>query len=184
MLTIWHNGSESAFVAGHEVIIGPDVRADVRVADPRISRAHVVLRFEQGTWVAVDNGSVNVTFVNGYRLPVIDVHSQSINIGNAGGPQLPFEIGVRRRKGGPPPASGRPRTTQQTMSWSTAWSPVPPTLLPQDQFWGAHPTFLAARHGHAGWADGVLRGLRPVEDPAAPLGADDRRHAPAQARDV
>ena len=74
MLTIWHNGSESAFVAGHEVIIGPTPAPDVRVAYLRISRAHVVLRFEQGTWVAVDNGSVNVTFVNGYRLPVIDVH--------------------------------------------------------------------------------------------------------------
>ena len=33
----------------------------------------------------------------------------------------------------------------------------------------AHPTFLAARHGHAGRADRVLRLLCPLEDPAPPL---------------
>ena len=50
-------------------------------------RAHLILRFDQGKWVAIDNGSVNGTFVNGYRRPVIDIHDgQSINIGNAGGP--------------------------------------------------------------------------------------------------
>ena len=106
-LTIWHNGSESTFVPGHDVIVGRDLRADVRIADPRISRAHLILRFEQGKWVAIDNGSVNGTFVNGYRRPVIDVHDgQSINIGNAGGPQLTFEIGARRGKGAPAPAAG------------------------------------------------------------------------------
>ena len=129
ILTIWHNGSESTFVPGHDVIIGRDLRADVRIADPRISRAHLILRFEQGKWVAIDNGSVNGTFVNGYRRPVVDIQDgQSINIGNAGGPQLTFEIGARRGRGGPPPASGPPPGAQQTMSWSTPARPVAPPV--------------------------------------------------------
>jgi ABC-type multidrug transport system ATPase subunit len=131
ILTIWHNGSESTFVPGHDVIIGRDLRADVRIADPRISRAHLILRFEQGKWVAIDNGSVNGTFVNGYRRPVIDVHDgQSINIGNAGGPQLTFEIGARRGKGAPPPAGGPPPPPQQTMSWSTPSRAAAPPVQP------------------------------------------------------
>jgi ABC-type multidrug transport system ATPase subunit len=118
-------------VPGHDVIIGRDLRADVRIADPRISRAHLILRFEQGKWVAIDNGSVNGTFVNGYRRPVIDIHDgQSINIGNVAGPQLTFEIGARRGRGGPPPASGPAPTAQQTMSWSTPSRPVAPPAQP------------------------------------------------------
>ncbi len=132
VLTIWHNGSESTFVPGHDVIVGRDLRADVRIADPRISRAHLILRFEQGKWVAIDNGSVNGTFVNGYRRPVTDVHDgQSINIGNAAGPQLTFGIGPGRSKGRPPPASGPPRTGQQTMPWSTPARPAAQPPVPQ-----------------------------------------------------
>jgi ABC transport system ATP-binding/permease protein len=129
VLTIWHNGSESTFVPGHDVIVGRDLRADVRIADPRISRAHLILRFEQGKWIAIDNGSVNGTFVNGYRRPVVDIHDgQSLNIGNAAGPQLTFEIGQRRGKGAPsgPP----PPTAHQTMTWSTPPRPMPPVQPP------------------------------------------------------
>ncbi len=131
VLTIWHNGSESTFLPGHDVVIGRDLRADVRIADPRISRAHLILRFEHGKWVAIDNGSVNGTFVNGYRRPVIDIHDgQSINVGNAGGPRLTFEIGARGGKGAPSAPSATPPGPQQTMSWSTPASPTPPGPSP------------------------------------------------------
>ena len=104
MLTIWHDGSQHTFTAGHDVVIGRDADADIRIVDPRISRAHLILRFEQDKWLAIDNGSVNGTFVNGYRRPVIDIHDgQSINIGNAGGPQLSFEVGQQRGRSGRPP---------------------------------------------------------------------------------
>ena len=163
MLTIWHNGSESTFVPGHDVIVGRDLRADVRIADPRISRAHLILRFEQGKWVAIDNGSVNGTFVNGYRRPVIDIHDgQSINIGNAGGPQLTFEIGPRRSKGGPPPASGPPRTAQQTMTWSTPARPAPPVRQPP----AASPRRRPAPPGPAGPRRRHRRSIRPPCRPA------------------
>jgi ABC-type multidrug transport system ATPase subunit/predicted component of type VI protein secretion system len=131
VLTIWHNGSESTFLPGHDVVIGRDLRADVRIADPRISRAHLILRFEHGNWVAIDNGSVNGTFVNGYRRPVVDIRDgQSINIGNAGGPQLTFEIGAGRRRGSRPAPAAPPRA-QQTVTWSTPPRPTTPAPAPR-----------------------------------------------------
>jgi pSer/pThr/pTyr-binding forkhead associated (FHA) protein len=113
LLTIWHDGSERTFAPGQDVVIGRDLHADIRIADPRISRAHLILRFEQGKWLAIDNGSVNGTFVNGYRRPVVDIYDgQSINVGNAGGPRLTFEVGPTRGNGGQPPGrtgrGGRP----------------------------------------------------------------------------
>ena len=122
MLTIWHDGSQHTFTAGHDVVIGRDEDAHIRIVDPRISREHLVLRFEQGKWLAIDNGSVNGTFVNGYRRPVIDIHDgQSINIGNAGGPRLSFEVGQHRG-----PLAGSPRDTEpSTISWSTPPPPGP-----------------------------------------------------------
>ena len=41
--------------------------------------------------------SLNGTYVNGYRMPVIDIHDgQSINVGNPQGPRLTFEIGSQQ----------------------------------------------------------------------------------------
>jgi ABC transport system ATP-binding/permease protein len=139
MLTIWHDGSQHTFAAGQDVVIGRDVDADIRIADPRISRAHLILRFEQGKWLAIDNGSVNGTFVNGYRRPVIDIHDgQSINIGNAGGPQLSFEVGQHGGRAGRPPGAGSPRDTEQsTISWSTPPPPGQPRPQPPGSAGGA-----------------------------------------------
>ena len=55
-LTVRYDGSQRSFAAGHDVVVGRDLRADVRIAHPLISRAHVVLRFDQGRWLAIDNG--------------------------------------------------------------------------------------------------------------------------------
>ena len=132
VLTIRHNGSQQSFAPGHEVVVGRDLHADLRLADPRISREHLILRFDQGRWMAIDNGSLNGTYVNGYRMPVIDIHDgQSINVGNPQGPRLTFEIG---------PHQGRTiRPTQMrsmqdagppTLAWSMNPERVEPTQPP------------------------------------------------------
>jgi ABC transport system ATP-binding/permease protein len=137
-LTVRHDGSERTFAAGHDVVVGRDLRADMRVTHPLISRAHLLLRFDQGRWLAIDNGSLNGTFANGRRVPVVDIHDgQSINIGNPDGPLLTFEVGRHRGMAGRPPQTesmGIPVAAQPS---GTAWpvsqvsgQPGPPVVAP------------------------------------------------------
>jgi ABC transport system ATP-binding/permease protein len=103
-LTVRYDGSERTFAAGHDVVVGRDLRADMRITHPLISRAHLLLRFDQGRWLAIDNGSLNGTFANGRRVPVVDIHDgQSVNIGNPDGPLLTFEVGRHQGMAGRPP---------------------------------------------------------------------------------
>ena len=106
VLTVRYDGSQRTFAAGHDVVVGRDLRADMRITHPLISRAHLLLRFDQGRWLAIDNGSLNGTYVNGRRVPVVDIHDgQSINIGNPDGPQLAFEVGHHAGTGRPAAAN-------------------------------------------------------------------------------
>ena len=85
-LTVRTDGSQRTFAPGHDVVIGRDLRADVRVAHPLVSRAHVVLRFDNGRWTAIDNGSLNGMFVDRRRVPSVDIRDgQTINISNRTG---------------------------------------------------------------------------------------------------
>ncbi len=104
MLTVRYEGSERTFAAGNDVVIGRDLRADVRVAHPLISRTHLIVRFDQGRWVAIDNGSLNGLYVNNRRVPVVEIHDgQRINIGNPDGPAVTFEVGRHQGSAGRPP---------------------------------------------------------------------------------
>ena len=133
-LTVRYDGSARTFAAGNDVVIGRDLRADVRVAHPLISRAHVVLRFDQGRWVAIDNGSLNGMFVNGRRVPGVDIQDgQQINIGNPDGPSLTFEVGRHQGSAGKPPQTAAvplasvPLASKPNPSWP---SPPPPPRPP------------------------------------------------------
>jgi ABC transport system ATP-binding/permease protein len=123
-LTVRYDGSARTFAAGNDVVVGRDLRADVRIAHPLISRAHLVLRFDQGRWMAIDNGSLNGMFVNGRRVPTIDIRDgQNVNIGNPDGPELSFEVGRQEGAGRPPTSSISIRATERP---SGAWSAQPP----------------------------------------------------------
>lgn len=134
-LTVRYDGSARTFAAGNDVVIGRDLRADVRVAHPLISRAHLVLRFDQGRWIAIDNGSLNGMFVNGRRVPTLDIQDgQQVHIGNPDGPALTFEVG-RQQAGGRPPTSAIPIANRPSGSWPaqqphTLPPPPPPTSRP------------------------------------------------------
>jgi ABC transport system ATP-binding/permease protein len=134
-LTVRHDGSERTFAAGHDVVVGRDLRADMRITHPLISRAHLLLRFDQGRWLAIDNGSLNGTFVNGRRVPVVDIHDgQTINIGNPDGPQLTFDVGRHHGMAGRPPQTesmGIPVAAQPAgAAWQASGQPGPPVAAP------------------------------------------------------
>ncbi len=126
-LTVRCDGSERTFAAGNDVVVGRDLRADMRITHPLISRAHLLLRFDQGRWLAIDNGSLNGTFVNGRRIPVVELRDgQSVNIGNPDGPMLTFEIGRHSGMAGRPPETSSMRVQQPSM----AGQPSPPPAAP------------------------------------------------------
>lgn len=138
-LTVRYEGSTRTFAAGSDVVIGRDLRADLRIAHPLISRAHVVLRFDQGRWVAIDNGSLNGMFVNGRRVPAVDIQDgQQINIGNPDGPGLTFEVGRHQGAVGmTPQTTSVPQVARPSASWPTA---APPTARPPVHPPGGYPS--------------------------------------------
>lgn len=79
------------------MVVGRDVRADLRITSPLISRDHLLLRFHRGRWVAIDKDSLNGTFVSGRRVQAVDVQDgECINLGAADGPALRLEVGRHR----------------------------------------------------------------------------------------
>jgi ABC-type multidrug transport system ATPase subunit len=119
-LTVRYDGSTRTFAPGNDVVIGRDLRADVRIAHPLISRAHLVLRFDQGRWVAIDNGSLNGMYVNGRRVPSVDIQDgQVINIGNPDGPQVSFGVGHHVGNVGRTPTVAVPIAARPSGSWPT-----------------------------------------------------------------
>ncbi|KUI32717.1 FHA domain-containing protein [Mycobacterium sp. GA-2829] len=138
-LTVRYEGSTRSFAPGNDVVIGRDLRADVRIAHPLISRAHLVLRFDQGRWVAIDNGSLNGMFANGRRVPAVDIRDgQTLNIGNPDGPQLIFEVGRHQGSAGrPPQTTAVPVARAATGGWTPS---APPASRPQPRYpTGAQP---------------------------------------------
>ncbi|QUR69736.1 FHA domain-containing protein [Mycobacterium spongiae] len=126
-LTVRYQGSERTFAAGHDVAVGRDLRADVRVAHPLISRVHLLLRFDQGRWVAIDNGSLNGLFVNNYRVPLVEIHDgQLVNIGNPDGPALTFEVGRHQGSAGRPPPTASIQLPHMPTGSGPAEGPRPP----------------------------------------------------------
>src|SRR6202162_6389415 len=121
-LPVRTNGSKRTLAPGHDVVIGRDLRADVRIADKLVSRAHVLLRFEGGRWTAIDNGSLNGMFVDQRRVPTIDIRDgMSINISNPNGPPVTFEVGrVEGAVGRPPPTTVDPLPARANGPTATA----------------------------------------------------------------
>ncbi|MGB7503807.1 MAG: FHA domain-containing protein, partial [Mycobacterium sp.] len=134
-LTVRYDGSPRTFSAGNDVVVGRDLRADVRIAHPLISRAHLVLRFDQGRWIAIDNGSLNGMYLNGRRVPAADItDGQQIHVGNPDGPLLTFEVGRHQGSAGsPPPTAAVPVAGRSSAAWPTQPPPAgrPPVQRPR-----------------------------------------------------
>ncbi len=153
------------------MVIGRDLRADVRVAHPLISRTHLIVRFDQGRWIAIDNGSLNGLYVNNRRVPAVDIQDGlRVNIGNPDGPGLVFEVGRHQGSAGRPPLTtsiplfttppgegGGPQPHSQPQP--VAHRPAQPPQPPADTFrQAAHPP------------SGSLPGHPPEAQPRHPTG--------------
>ncbi|OBH29253.1 ABC transporter ATP-binding protein [Mycobacterium sp. E342] len=131
-----YEGSERTFAAGNDVAIGRDLRADVRVAHPLISRTHLIVRFDQGRWIAIDNGSLNGLFVNHHRVPMVDIQDGTrVNIGNPDGPALTFEVGRHQGAAGRPPLT----TSIPIVNPAGAASPRVTQSQPSGAHWPGQP---------------------------------------------
>jgi ABC-type multidrug transport system ATPase subunit len=95
-ITVRSGGWQRTFAPGDDVVIGRDVRADVRIPHERISRSHVILRYvDDEGWVVVDDGSSNGTFLDGRRVQTVEVRDQlTVNLGGPDGYRLSFELGA------------------------------------------------------------------------------------------
>ena len=145
VLTVRYNGPPRTFAPGHDVVVGRDLRADVRLAHPLVSRAHLVLRFDRGRWLAVDNGSLNGMYVHGRRVQEVDIaDGTTVTIGNPDGPPLTFEV-APGSAGRPPQSSARIETPTVMLDQPTerhpGWGPPssPPTQPPS--YTGAGPAY-------------------------------------------
>jgi len=71
-LLVLTGDAELSLSAGSAYLIGRDPRADIVIADVRVSWQHAVLRVEDGHWVLADNGSTNGSYVAGRRADRIE----------------------------------------------------------------------------------------------------------------
>ncbi|BBZ17867.1 hypothetical protein MGAD_22020 [Mycolicibacterium gadium] len=102
-ITIRSGGWQRTFAAGHDVVVGRDIHADVRIPHPAIARSHVILRYLDGRWVAFDDNSFNGMFVADQRVQSVEIDDQrTIHLGGPDGPPLTFELGTA------PPADQSP----------------------------------------------------------------------------
>jgi len=145
-LTVRFNGPPRSFAAGHDVVIGRDLRADIRIAHPLVSRAHIVLRFDHtasgGRWVAVDNGSLNGMYVHGRRVPEVDItDGTTVNLGSPEGPPVSFDVGRHQGSAGRPPQSSTQIPTVMIPSRQRPSNmPYPPPSRPQPTYPPGYPT--------------------------------------------
>ncbi|WP_197417593.1 FHA domain-containing protein [Mycobacterium sp. GA-2829] len=73
------------------VTIGRELPADIRIADPRLSRMHARLEVQAGQWVLSDAGSTNGVFVGARRVQSAPITSGMIvHLGHAEGIPVTF----------------------------------------------------------------------------------------------
>ncbi len=165
VLTVRYNGAPRTFAAGNDVVVGRDLRADVRIAHPLVSRAHVLLRFENGRWVAIDNGSLNGMYVHGRRMQAVDLtDGTTINLGSPDGPPVTFDLGRHQGSAGRPPQA----STVMIQQPATPTPTQPPTLDAAPTRMGPSPDRSG---GNSNLATSMLKILRPGSAPEAPPGS-------------
>ncbi|MEV6316373.1 FHA domain-containing protein [Streptomyces sp. NPDC051776] len=100
-LVLHANGRTWTLDPSRSYTVGRDPQADIPCIDRRVSRRHVTIRCEGGTWVIEDLGSANGTFAEGRRVRRIEVgHGSIVRLGNvSSGMRLDFTENVPAANG-------------------------------------------------------------------------------------
>ena len=91
-ITVRSGGVRRTYPPGRDIVIGRDIRADLRIPHPVIARTHVLLRCVDGRWIAIDNDGAGM-FVGAQRVestPVSD--GMTLRLGNPDGPLVTIEL--------------------------------------------------------------------------------------------
>jgi ABC transport system ATP-binding/permease protein len=133
VLTVRSSQSQGSFAGGRDVVVGSDQHSDLRIAHPVVARAHLLLRFGQDGWVAVDNDTHNGIYVNGERVPSVEIQDGlTVNIGKPDGPRVTFEVRQHRGAAGLPGDDYRP-TAPPTLPGASRRSGSRPRRSPPRQ---------------------------------------------------
>ncbi len=125
VLTVRAGPTQRTFSPGRDVIVGSDMAADLRIAHPVVARAHLLLRFERGSWIGIDNNSPSGIFVDGKRVPLADIHDGlTVNLARPDGPRVAFE--VEHHPGGVALTSATDRLPAADRPPRPSGPPVPP----------------------------------------------------------
>jgi hypothetical protein len=176
-LLVTTNRNTHRLVSGRTYTIGRDYQADISVQDPRVSREHAVVRFEDGRWVLEDRGSTNGTFAGGQRIGRLEITGPcAVSLGHPGdGPVLRLAPGAAPT--GPNPAAEPP--TQAYASPRPAYrDPAPPASAPSQGPAYGNPPAAAPDQGPV---HGNPPPAGPSQWPPAAPQAPAYRQAPAPA---
>lgn len=158
-LTVTLGSAVYTFPAERDVTVGRSPDSDIHLDGPAlelVSRTHVLLRFDEGRWFAIDK-SRNGIFVNGTRTDIVPIRDgASITIGAPGGPRLIFRVSTAQ----PPkrPLASRAPTAMAAPPPLRPLTRRPPPRRPPPLAGARPPT-------------GVARSFLPQRPPPLPPGA-------------
>lgn len=176
-ITVRSGGWQRTFAPGRDIVVGRDVRADVRIPHLGVSRSHVVLRHLDGRWVAFDDKSFNGMFVGNQRVRSVEISDgQTINVGDPDGPRLTFELGPSTQPDDRPtskmPRQDEPETVVSTRIGRASDNDVViPDVLASSHHATLTPTPRGMQILDAGSANGTFVNGAPVRE--AVLNDDD-----------
>ncbi len=123
-LTVISFGHRELFSPGQVVTVGRDPASTVVVADPSVSRSHLTVQFEEGSWKLQDQSSTG-TFVGGDKVPSLVVDGPTtVHLGAPNGPRLQL---AARKPGATPVRPNQPAPNSGAMPTPQA-GPVGPDL--------------------------------------------------------
>ena len=158
-LTVTLGSAVYTFPADRDVTVGRSVDCDIHLDGPGlelVSRTHVLLRFDEGQWFAIDK-SQNGIFADGTRADMVPIRDGvSITIGAPRGPRLIFRVSTAQ-----PPR--RPLASRRPTAMAAPPSLGPPPRRPPPR---RPPPVADGRP-----PTGIARNLLPQRPPPMPAGA-------------